>query len=205
MKARKVKGLDPEMPLADAAERIVRVRLDELYSFTPAALDPAREDALHNLRIAAKRLRYVLEITAPCFGRYARTAAKRARELQDLAGEIHDCDVMLPEVLRRVEELRAADAAELRALSGDDGDLDPSLAARTPNADAYRGLEGLAAHLAARRQLLHEQFVARWRALERRDFAGRLRAALKERPPPAEPPRPGAEAMPAGVSDGRPQ
>jgi CHAD domain-containing protein len=179
MKARKVKGLNPVMPLADAAERIIRVRLEELCSFVPDALDPARDDALHDLRIAAKRLRYLLEITAPCFGTYAGTAAKRARELQDLAGEIHDCDVMLPEVLGRVEELRAADAAALRERAGGDEELAPAAA---PQADAYRGLEGLAAHLAARRQLLHERFVARWRELERRDFPGRLRAALKERP-----------------------
>jgi hypothetical protein len=182
VKARKVKGLEPDMPLAEAAAGIVRVRLDELCSFAPAALDPARDDALHDLRIAAKRLRYVLEITAPCFGSYAATAAKRARELQDLAGEIHDCDVLLPEVLGRVEELRAADAAQLRELAAGDGDLDPALADRAPNADAYRGLEGLAAHLQARRELVHERFVARWGELERGDFAGRLRAALKERP-----------------------
>ena len=41
MKARKVKGLDPAMPLADNAERIVRVRLDELCSFCPARARPA--------------------------------------------------------------------------------------------------------------------------------------------------------------------
>src|SRR5437016_2695051 len=29
------------MPLADAAERILRVRIDELYSFVPRALAPA--------------------------------------------------------------------------------------------------------------------------------------------------------------------
>src|SRR3982074_1500598 len=96
MKARKVKKLDPEMPLADAAERILRVRLDELYSFAPPALDPSEERALHDMRIAAKRLRYLLELTAPYFGAYAVTGAKRAKQLQDLLGEIHDCDVMLP-------------------------------------------------------------------------------------------------------------
>ena len=109
MKARKVRGLEPEGTLADNAERIVRVRLDELQSFIPRALDPTEVVALHDMRIAAKRLRYVLEVTAEtCFGPYAETALKRTKDLQDLLGEIHDCDVQLPRVLERLEELRAA-------------------------------------------------------------------------------------------------
>ena len=62
MKARKVKGLEPTATLADNAERIVHVRLDELCSFVPQALDPAEVTALHDMRIAAKRLRYILEL-----------------------------------------------------------------------------------------------------------------------------------------------
>ncbi len=133
MKARKVKGLEPEGTLADNAEHIVRVRLDELQSFIPRALDPAEVVALHDMRIAAKRLRYILEVTAEtCFGPYAETALKRTKELQDLLGEIHDCDVQLPRVLERLEELRAADArtARLRA-PANAGDLDPRFATRT--------------------------------------------------------------------------
>ncbi len=98
MKARKVKGLDSAGPLGDNAERIVRTRLAELTSFMPTAADPAEVVALHDMRIAAKRLRYVLEVTGPVFGPYAGTAVKRTKKLQDLLGEIHDCDVQLPEV-----------------------------------------------------------------------------------------------------------
>ena len=63
MKARKVRGLEPAEPLADNAERIVRVRLDEMCGFMPQAADPNEVVALHDMRIAAKRLRYILEIT----------------------------------------------------------------------------------------------------------------------------------------------
>jgi hypothetical protein len=182
MKARKVRKLDPEMPLADAAERILRVRVDELYSFIPRALDPSEQRALHDMRIAAKRLRYLLELTAPCFGAYAATGAKRAKQLQDLLGEIHDCDVMLPLVGDQLEALRAADAAELRRMAGDADDLDPSLAARAPHRRAYRGLETLTVHLEARRELLFARFLERWRALQRQGFRARLEHALGERP-----------------------
>ena len=76
MKARKVKMLDPRGTLAENAARIVRVRIDELRSFAPAALDREESEVQHDMRIAAKRLRYVLEATGFCFGR-AGTAAKR--------------------------------------------------------------------------------------------------------------------------------
>jgi CHAD domain len=184
MKARKVKGLDPQGALADNAERIVRVRLDELYSFAPRALDQAESAAQHDMRIAAKRLRYILEVTAEaCFGPYAETALKRTKELQDLLGEIHDCDVQLPRVLARMEELRAADArtARERAPAKAD-DLEPKYATRTGSARAWRGLETMAIYLKARRELLFERFLELWTRLERDGFRARLQYAASERP-----------------------
>lgn len=96
MKARTVEGLDPGAPLRANATRIVRTRLEELRSFAEDALDPAAAGAQHDMRIAAKRLRYVLEIVGPCIGAEAKAARDAARELQGVLGEIHDCDVMLP-------------------------------------------------------------------------------------------------------------
>jgi hypothetical protein len=183
VKARKVKGLDPATALADNAERIVHVRLDELSSFIPKALDPGQVTALHDMRIAAKRLRYVLEVTAEeCFGPYAATALKRTKDLQDLLGEIHDCDVQLPRVLGRIEELRDADARQAQARAGrKDGDLDPRAASRTAHTTSWRGLETLAVYLQARRALLFERFVDMWTGLERDGFRARLDYAARER------------------------
>jgi CHAD domain-containing protein len=96
VKARRVKKLDPVKPLQENAVRIVRTRLGELRSLADPALDPAAGEAQHDLRIAAKRLRYVLEIVGICFGAEAEAARKLARDLQGVLGEIHDCDVMLP-------------------------------------------------------------------------------------------------------------
>jgi len=107
VRARTVKGLDPDGSLAENAQRIVAVRLEELRSFTPAALDPDEVGALHDMRIAAKRLRYVLELTRPALGENAGKGARAMKRLQDVLGEIHDCDVMLPR-LRRHEAVEAA-------------------------------------------------------------------------------------------------
>ena len=184
MKARPVKHLEPEGTLADNAERIVRVRLDELQSFIPRALDPDEVVALHDMRIAAKRLRYILEVTAEsCFGPYAETALKRTKDLQDLLGEIHDCDVQLPRVLARIDELRAADAATARLRApAKASDLDPRFATRTGSARSWRGLETLAVYLQARRELLFERFLEMWTRLERDGFRARLTYAAGERP-----------------------
>jgi hypothetical protein len=191
VKARRVKGLDPDGTLAENLQRIVATRLDELCSFVPRALDPARIKALHDMRIAAKRVRYILEVGAePCFGPYAQTAIKRAKDLQDLLGELHDCDVQLPRVRALQEELRAADALEARARAGDAPDLDPSLASGTPHADCWRGLETMAIYLEARRGLLFERFLELWQSLERDGFRARLEYAISERPAPVTAPSP---------------
>jgi len=96
VKARRVKGLDPEAPLRANAMLIVRTRLDELRSIAERALEPGAVAAQHDLRIAAKRLRYVLEVTEACFGEEAKVAGAAAKELQSVLGEIHDCDLVLP-------------------------------------------------------------------------------------------------------------
>jgi CHAD domain-containing protein len=133
VKARKVKKLDPQAPLAANAARIVRVRLDELRSLAPNALLEGSSTEQHDLRIAAKRLRYILEATEFCFGKAGPAARRGAKDLQQVLGELHDCDEMLPRVEHHLADRR--------------GD---------------RGLEELAAHLEARRLLLFERFSELW-------------------------------------------
>jgi CHAD domain-containing protein len=169
VRARRIKGLDPSGRVVDEAERIVAVRLDELCAFVPKVFDPAEVDALHDMRIAAKRLRYVLEVTGDLFGPYARQAAKRTKELQDLLGELHDCDVLVPRVLALLDELR-------------DEDVEAVVAGGEPrHADHYRGLELLVVRTRARRRRLFAGFLELWVRLEREGFRARLEYAIGER------------------------
>jgi CHAD domain len=181
MKARKVKKLDPAGPLLENAARIIRVRADELRSFVAAALDPDRETEQHDMRIAAKRLRYVLEATEFCFGKPAVKARKRAKEIQDVLGELHDCDVMLPRIDAHAAELRHEDAARIRAKAGDAAELDPELSARAPHRTAYRGLEILAVHVEARRRLLFDRFTELWAQTEDERIFERLEHAIERK------------------------
>lgn len=180
MKARRVKKLDPGSPLVENAARIISIRIDEMRSFAPGALEPERIDDQHDMRIAAKRLRYILEATGFCFGKPAQRAARRTRELQDLLGELHDCDVMRPRVEEHLADLRAEDSRAIRERAGDASDLEPRLAAQARHRRAYRGLERLVVYTEARRQLLFDRFLAFWEEQERVGTWDRLDRAVKQ-------------------------
>jgi CHAD domain-containing protein len=107
VKARTVEDLEPDGPLRPNVARIVGTRLNELRDFAEAALAPGAGEAQHEMRIAAKRLRYVLELFAPCIGDEAEEARRAARRLQSVLGDLHDCDLMLTEV-ERVGSVAAA-------------------------------------------------------------------------------------------------
>ena len=175
MKARKVKGLDPDMPLDDALRRLAATRLDELYSFADAVRDPEAAEELHDMRIAAKRLRYVLEMSEPVLGPPAKLGARRAKKLQDLLGGIHDCDEHLLLVEGHVDWLAAEDAAAVQSHTrAGTADLDPSRVREAPNRRHYAGLAALATYLRARRSVLYRRFVREWAQLDEAGFAASL-------------------------------
>ena len=167
MKARKVK-VDPDAPLGESLLAILAVRLDELYSF-----DAGEADQLHDLRIAAKRVRYILEAAEPVFGEPAARGVKTMKQVQDLLGDINDCDELLPLVDHHTQRLRDEDAAA--ATAGE----------QLPNRRKYRGLEALRAHTVAERERLYARFARKWAKLERDDFRGQLERDLETRGVPA--------------------
>jgi CHAD domain-containing protein len=86
------------MTLEAAARRVVAVRTAELFAFVPEALEEHSVTVMHDMRIASKRLRYLLELVGFCLGDVADEARSRARDLQEVLGEVHDCDVMLERI-----------------------------------------------------------------------------------------------------------
>jgi CHAD domain len=180
VKAAPVRGIDAHRSVTRNAARIVRVRLDELASFDPAVRDPAAVTELHDMRIAAKRLRYVLEICGHCFGKAGARAEEEAKWLQEILGEIHDCDVLVPRVREGIELREHAAATRLVGLAEGDPDRLPGLVRRAPHATEMRGLATLAAALEARRRLLYQTFLDRWDTLLAEEFRDRLEAAMAE-------------------------
>jgi CHAD domain-containing protein len=87
-------AVDPFEPFAVAAARIVRQRADELFSHADGVLDTSDIERVHDMRVASRRLRAVLEIFAPCFpqGDF-KTALRDVKALADALGERRDPDV----------------------------------------------------------------------------------------------------------------
>ncbi|MHB8080276.1 MAG: CHAD domain-containing protein [Candidatus Krumholzibacteriia bacterium] len=86
------------------ARAAVATRRESLLALADCVPLPDAAVRHHALRIAAKRLRYTLEIVAPLDPETLRPALRAAKQLQDLLGEMHDCDVwadLLPRFLAR--------------------------------------------------------------------------------------------------------
>lgn len=93
-KAWSVKSLQPEMPLSVAAALVLEVKLPEVLSYEAAARS-GDVDGIHDMRVAAKRLREALRVLLPGLPPAARKGLLRDVEaLNDHLGQVRDRDVM---------------------------------------------------------------------------------------------------------------
>jgi CHAD domain-containing protein len=99
-KAREIEGLAATTPFAQAAAATVAVRAQEVFDHAAGVLDLEDIERVHDMRVATRRLRAVLEIYAPCFPRKAHKRVLRdVKALADALGARRDPDVQL-EALR---------------------------------------------------------------------------------------------------------
>jgi CHAD domain-containing protein len=116
----------PDEPYRRAGARIVRVRARELFEHADGVLDTRDIERVHDMRVASRRLRAVLEIFAPCFPPSEfRGVLKDVKQLADALGERRDPDVHIaalrafsrsltpankPGIARMIEELEERQA-----------------------------------------------------------------------------------------------
>jgi len=86
----------------------IRDRRTEFSSCEPALEDPANARGHHQLRIAAKKLRYALEICAPAYDGQLAPVIRMVRQVQSFLGDIHDCDVWTQDIDRFMDEEQRA-------------------------------------------------------------------------------------------------
>lgn len=178
-----VDQLDPEAPLDIDARRIVRVRIGEYYSYEPIVADPLASSELHDLRIAAKRLRYTLEVFDDVLGPDTARQIERIKAIQEALGHLHDIDVRIALIGDELVEVTREKVAELdRALATSHPSTYRALTTsilRPPPDAPESGLYGLLARQHADRQAAYQQFKSLWDrfALEgMRDDLARLSA-----------------------------
>jgi len=105
-KAREIRGLSCDEPFRSAAGKILWTRFEELMSFREQVLKPvdarAAEEAVHDMRVASRRLRASLEVFVDVFPRAGfRNMLRSVKDLADTLGEVRDIDVL-------VDRLRAS-------------------------------------------------------------------------------------------------
>ena len=106
----------PSSPTGSAAARIVRVRADELFEHAEGVLDTRDIERVHDMRVASRRLRAVLEIFAPCFPQSEFKGVLRdVKQLADALGERRDPDVHIDALQAFARALLAGQQARRRA------------------------------------------------------------------------------------------
>ena len=111
------------LDLFKLAYRSISSCLDEFLSYEEIIYQPENIEELHMMRITAKWLRYSMETFAPLYIDELKEYTQVMREVQDVLGEIHDCDVwvqILPEFLQRENRRTIAyygNASQMKQLS----------------------------------------------------------------------------------------
>ena len=153
-KALEIPDLDADTRFREAAARAVEVRARELFEQADGVLDLDQTDPVHDMRVASRRLRAVLEIFAPCFPkRQLRSALRDVRQLADSLGERRDPDV----AITSLEQLGASFTSE-----------------DSP------GLDSLTAELSSERRSANERLAAALEEAQRGGLEVRLLALAAE-------------------------
>jgi CHAD domain-containing protein len=150
-------------PSFSICEDEIRDRIADVLSFSRFVRNPDSVKELHELRKAGKRLRYALEIFEPLYEGLLVPFIDRLKKLQDILGEIHDCDVwidFLPRFLEQEEARTLKYYGHVRVF--------PPLKT------------GILFFLEKRRELRTKsfsRFLEEWNALESEAFWGNLKTA----------------------------
>lgn len=86
---------EPVITFNQAGCGVVGKSLAEFCDLSINIYEPFVDEPLHDLRIAAKRLRYAIELYTACWGERIAPFVEGVAEMQGFLGEIHDADVWL--------------------------------------------------------------------------------------------------------------
>ena len=149
----------------EAGRGVIEQSWQELEKLSGSLYRPLKPRRLHRMRIAAKRLRYALELFAPCWDGATKAFAEEVSELQGALGDLHDCDEWIAECGARL-------SAESSATGGaEEGE-------REAHAERRAAGAWLLGHFAEERARHYRRALVWWHAWEQGDFAARLAACL---------------------------
>jgi len=97
-------GVKKRDRVARAGKRLADRALRKLRRKGNALMAPTSEE-LHEVRISAKRFRYVCEFLKPAFGSVFDEAIEKATAIQDTLGDLHDADVAAAVLLQDIQRV----------------------------------------------------------------------------------------------------
>jgi CHAD domain-containing protein len=92
----------------EVARAIIDDRLSDLEELSKSLYYPDEVQPLHDMRIAAKRLRYAIELFVECWESDIGSFAKQAALLQTDLGQLHDCDEWIDDFRKQISRFRKA-------------------------------------------------------------------------------------------------
>lgn len=116
-KQSKIRGLEPVDTTLDAAVKIIWTLFDDMWCFRDEVLADRDIEAVHDMRVASRRLRTAMQTFRPCFpGKGSRKHFRRIKKLADLLGEVRDRDVLLMEIDSDLQNLEPGERVGIRSL-----------------------------------------------------------------------------------------
>lgn len=157
-----VKSFPKGLSVRISSELLFASRLEALHADRVALKDNFHEEALHDLRLSAKRMRYTLEFFKSYHPAKFTPMIDFFKGLQDCLGELHDIDVQLPII-------------EARLANSTLGKEERDIAVRNAMRHLYR------TSVRKRTKLMNE-FYKYWRTLNNEKFQLRLRTLAHNMP-----------------------
>ena len=98
-KAKKIPFLDPDKPLDESLLKILRTRFDEMTSYEQSTIDGSDIEALHDMRVASRRVQAVFKIFRGAFPKQKFKAEyTELRLLIRSLGDVRDYDVFIDKI-----------------------------------------------------------------------------------------------------------
>ncbi len=88
----------------EVGREVISRSLQEFCDLSSSLYNPFNREKLHELRIAAKRLRYAIELFTVCWDEQISPFAKGITDMQTYLGELHDCDIWMENLSRRLNK-----------------------------------------------------------------------------------------------------
>jgi CHAD domain-containing protein len=158
---RKKPGIQGISPVA--ALRIGK-RLSTFLSYEPWVFHPEAVAEHHATRIAAKKLRYTMEIYGAVYRNNLAKPLSRVKKIQEILGDIHDCDVWIDQITSLLLRERTL--------------LRSSKDSKRPDTTTLSSLRVLLRNREGERTRCYRQFVRHWQALARDRLWDEFRASL---------------------------